>query len=130
MQLNRTLIIACLTGSLAAASSLYATEPQEQTPSQDTAAPAAMAKKAMISMEEARVIALAEVPNGTVRSQELNREHDKLAYSFDILVPGKKGVEVVRVNPSDGEVVSVKHKSAWADRRDEQAKRRREAAKN
>ena len=81
-------------------------------------------------MDEARVIALAKVPNGTVRSEELNRENDQLAYSFEILVPGKKGVEVVRVSPTDGEIFSVKHKSAWADRRDEQAKRRREAAKN
>ena len=130
MQLNRTLIIACLTGSLVAASSLLAAEPQGQTASQDAAAPTAMAKKAKISMEEARVIALAKVPTGTVRSEELNREQDKLAYSFEILVPGKKGIEVVRVNPADGEIVSIKHKSAWADKRDEAAKRRREAAKN
>lgn len=130
MQFNRTLIIACLTGSLVAASSLFAAEPQDQAPAQNAAAPEAMAKKAMISMDEARVIALAKVPNGAVRSEELNREEDQLAYSFEILVPGKKGVEVVRVRPSDGEIVSLKHKSAWADRRDEAAKRRREAAKN
>lgn len=128
MQLNKTLIIVCLTGSLVAASGLLAAEPQ--TPSQNAAAPETMAKKARISMDEARVIALAKVPNGAVRSEELNRENDQLAYSFEILVPGKKGVEVVRVNPTDGEIVSLKHKSAWADRRDEQAKRRREAAKN
>ena len=127
MQLNKTLIIVCLTGSLVAASGLFAAAPQ--TPSQNAAAPETMAKKARISMDEARVIALAKVPNGTVRSEELNRENDQLAYSFEILVPGKKGVEVVRVSPTDGEIVSLKHKSAWADRRDEQAKRRREAAK-
>jgi uncharacterized membrane protein YkoI len=130
MQLNRTLIIVCLTSSLVAAGSLYAVELQDQTPSPDTAAPAAVAKKGKISIEEARVVALAKVPNGTVRSEELNRENDKLAYSFEILVPGKKGIEVVRVNPADGEIVSIKHKSEWADRRDEAAKRRREAQKN
>ena len=130
MQLNRTLIIVCLTSSLVTAGSLFAAAPQEQAPAQDTAAPAAMAKKAKITMEEARVIALAKVPTGTVRAEELNREQDKLAYSFEILVPGKKGIEVVRVNPADGEIVSIKHKSEWADRRDEAAKRRREAAKN
>jgi uncharacterized membrane protein YkoI len=129
MQLNRTLIIACLTGSLAAAGSLFAVEPQGQAASQDAAAPTAMAKKVKVNMEEARVIALAKVPNGTVRAEELNREQDKLAYSFEILVPGKKGIQVVRVNPVDGEIVSIKHKSEWADRRDEAAKRRREAAK-
>ncbi|HEY9422150.1 MAG TPA: PepSY domain-containing protein [Thermoanaerobaculia bacterium] len=130
MQFNRTLIIVCLTGSLATAGSLFAAEPQDKAPSQDTAAPAATAKKARISIEEARVIALAKVPTGTVRSEELNRENDKVAYSFEILVPGKKGIQVVRVNPADGEIVSIKEKSAWADRRDEAAKRRREAKKN
>lgn len=129
MQLNRTLIIACLTGSLAGASSLLAAAPQGQTPQPD-AAPAATAKQTMISMDEARVIALGKVPNGAVRSGELTREEGKLAYTFDILVPGKKGVEVVMVNPADGEILSLKHKSAWADRRDQQAKRRREAAKH
>lgn len=129
MQFNRTLIIACLTGSLAGASSLFAAEPQDPTPHHD-AAPTATAKKTMISMDEARVIALGKVPNGTVRSEELNREQGVLAYSFDILVSGKKGVEVVMINPTDGEILSIKHKSAWADRRDEQAKRRREAAKH
>jgi hypothetical protein len=129
MQLNRTLIIACLTGSLVGVSSLLAAAPQGQTPPQD-AAPAAMAKQTMISMDEARVIALGKVPNGAVRSGELTREEGKLAYSFDILVPGQKGVEVVMVNPADGEILSLKHKSAWADRRDQQAKRRREAAKH
>ncbi|HEX9940635.1 MAG TPA: PepSY domain-containing protein [Thermoanaerobaculia bacterium] len=124
MQFNRTLLIACLTGSLAGAGSLFAAEPQSQTPPQD-AAPTATAKKTMISLDEARVIALGKVPNGAVRSGELSREHGKLAYVFDILVPGKKGVEVVMVNPVDGEILSLKHKSAWADRRDEQAKRRR-----
>lgn len=127
MQFNRTLIIACITGSLAGASSLFAVEPQ--APRHD-AAPTVTAKKTMINMDEARVIALGKVPNGAVRSGELNREQGKLAYSFDILVPGKKGVEVVMVNPTDGEVLSIKHKSAWADRRDQQAKRRREAAKH
>lgn len=129
MQLNRTLILVCLTGSLAGASSLLAAAPQGQTPQQD-AAPTATAKKTMISMDEARVIALGKVPNGTVRSGELSREEGKLAYSFDILVPGQKGVEVVMVNPADGEILSLKHKSAWADRRDQQAKRRREAARH
>ena len=103
MQLNRTLIIACLTGSLVAASSLVAAEP----PSQNAAAPTATANKARISLEEARVIALAKVPNGTVRAEELNRGQDELAYSFEILVPGKKGIEVVRVNPVNGEIVSI-----------------------
>ncbi len=130
MQLNRTLIIVCLTSSLLATGGLFAAELQEQTSSQDTTAPETVAKKARISMEEARVIALAKVPTGTVRAEELNREQDKLAYSFEILVPGKKGIEVVRVNPADGEIVSIKHKSEWADRRDEAAKRRRQAKKD
>ena len=37
-----------------------------------------------ISMQQARKIALAQVPHGIVQSGELEKEHGKLIYSFDI----------------------------------------------
>jgi hypothetical protein len=120
MKLKRTLLIACLAGSLVTAGSLFAADP---------AAPAA-AKKANIGLEEARVIALAKVPGGTLSGEELGRPDGKLTYAFDIVIPGKKGLEVVSILASDGSVVSVKHKSEWAARRDAQAKRRRDAKRS
>ena len=50
-------------------------------------------KEAKITEETARATALKEVPNGTVKSSELEREHGKLIYSFDITAPGKTGID-------------------------------------
>jgi uncharacterized membrane protein YkoI len=121
MKLKHTLLIACIVGSLGTAGSLFAADP---------ATPAAEAKKPIISMDEARVIALAKVTDGKLSSEELGRPDGKLTYIFDIQIPGQKGLEIVSVLASDGTVVSVTHKSEWAARRDAQAKRRREANRN
>ena len=113
MSLKRTLILLCL-ALLVVTGTLYATD----------TAPAAETKKANISMDEARAIALAEVPGGTVDAEELSRVAGKLTYFFDVRTEAKKGVDVVAVLASDGTVVEVKHKTEWAVRRDAQEKRR------
>ena len=120
MKLKRTLILAGLASSLILTGSLFASEP---------AAPAAETKKANISMDEARVIALEKVPGGEMTSEELGREAGKLTYFFEIRTEGKKGVDIVSVLASDGTVIAVTHKSEWAARRDAQTKRRNAAKK-
>ena len=72
---------------------------------------AALQKEAKISEETARATALKEVPNGTIKSSELEREKGKLIYSFDITVPGKTGIEEVNVNAIDGSVVARQHET-------------------
>ena len=114
---TRILLLACVV-SLVMAGSLFAGEP-------DQAAPAAVSKSAIVSMDEARAIALEKVPGGELSSEELGRQAGKLVYTFDFRVAGKKGVDVVTVNASDGTVLTVVHKSEWAARRDAQAKRRK-----
>ncbi|HWM93053.1 MAG TPA: hypothetical protein VN493_19980 [Thermoanaerobaculia bacterium] len=117
MRLNRHLILACL-ASLVMTGGLFAAEPE---------APATEAKKANITMDEARVIALEKVPGGEMTSEELSREAGKLTYVFEVRTEGKKGLDVVSVLASDGTVTGVTHKSEWAARRDAQTKRRNEA---
>ena len=72
---------------------------------------AALQKEAKVSEETARATALKEVPNGTIKSSELEREKGKLIYSFDITVPGKTGIEEVNVNAIDGSVVGREHET-------------------
>jgi uncharacterized membrane protein YkoI len=79
---------------------------------------AALQKEAKISEETARATALKEVPNGTVKSSELEREHGKLIYSFDINVPGKSGIEEINVNAIDGSVVNREHESAKTEKKE------------
>ncbi len=77
---------------------------------------AALQKEAKISEETARATALKEVPNGTVKSSELEREKGKLIYSFDISVPGKKGIEEINVNAIDGSVIAHEHETPKAEK--------------
>ncbi len=79
---------------------------------------AALQKEAKISEETARATALKEVPNGTVKSSELEREHGKLIYSFDINVPGKTGIEEVNVNAIDGSVVAHEHETPKMEKKE------------
>ncbi len=91
-------------------------------------AKAKQATHAKVSMKTARATALAKVPGGKVQAAELEREHGKLIYSFDIRVPGKSGIEEVQVDAIHGEVVSMAHEGPKAERK-EARQERQEAQK-
>ena len=92
---------------------------------------AALQKEAKISEATARETALKEVPNGTVKSSELERENGKLIYSFDITVPGKTGIDEVNVNAIDGTVVAKQHETPKAEKTEaaKEAKEKKAAKK-
>ena len=113
MSLKRTLTLALLAGALAVPGSLFAANAVRSD------VPASLAKQAKVSLETARATALAKVPGGKVRSEELEKEHGKLIYSFDIEVPRKSGVEEVNVSAITGKVLSVHHESARTERKEE-----------
>jgi peptidase YpeB-like protein len=120
MNIRTTLVIGFIVGALATAGSLSAAPPDQTAVRHDV--PSDLAKQAKISLEEARATALKRVPGGEVRSEELEREHGKLIYSFDIQVPGKSGVEEVNVSAITGKVIGKKHESARTESSEEKAK--------
>jgi hypothetical protein len=63
-----------------------------------------------ITMEQARATALKRAP-GKVTSAELETEHGKLIYSFDIAT-SKKDVTEVNVDAMNGKIVAVQHEDA------------------
>lgn len=71
-----------------------------------------LASQAKISKDSATKVALAQVSGGSIKSSELEREHGKLIYSFDITVPGQTGVQEVNVSAIDGAVVATEHEDA------------------
>ena len=72
-----------------------------------------LASQAKISKDSAQTVALAQVAAGsTVKSSELEKEHGKLIYSFDITVPGQAGVEELNISAIDGSVIAHEHESA------------------
>jgi len=56
------------------------------------------------------------MPNGTIRSVELEGEKGRLIYSYDFIVAGKKGVEEVNVDAATGKVIATEHESAATER--------------
>jgi uncharacterized membrane protein YkoI len=68
--------------------------------------------EAKISQADAQVTALAQAPNGTVKEAELEREHGKLIWSFDIATPDSKDITEVNVDAITGALVNVEHEKA------------------
>ena len=67
---------------------------------------------AKVSLEAARVTALARVP-GTVRAEELEEEDGRWIYSFEIKPTGetRKIIKEVNVNADTGKIVDVETES-------------------
>jgi len=74
--------------------------------------------EAKIKETEARATALGQVKDGTVKSEELEREHGHLIYSYDIAVPGKSGIDEVNVDAITGEVIAKTHEGPKAERKE------------
>ena len=59
-----------------------------------------------VSQSDAQATALAQVPNGSVKEGELEKEKGKLIWSFDIATPGTTDITEVNVDAMTGAVVS------------------------
>jgi hypothetical protein len=86
------------------------------------ASPKDLQKEAKISIAKARSIAMTKEPKGKIESEELEREHGKLIYSFDIRNPHGTITEVA-VSAIDGSIVAVEHE----DKAKEAAEKKQEA---
>ena len=67
----------------------------------------ASAHHAKISKEDAQATALAQVPGGTVKDGELEKEHGKWIWSFDIAIPGSQDIKEVAIDAHTGKLISV-----------------------
>jgi hypothetical protein len=93
--------------------------------------PDSLKSQAKISEDAAAKTALAKVPKGAIESVELEREKGKLLYSYDIKVPGKKGIEEVHVDAVTGKFLSAEHESPEKEKKEaaEEAKEKTAAPK-
>ncbi len=63
--------------------------------------------QARITEADARATALQKVPDGIVASSELEKEHGKLIWSFDIERPDTKDITEIQVDARTGAIVST-----------------------
>lgn len=78
--------------------------------------------QAKISKAQAQEIALAKAPGGTVKECEIEKEHGKLVWSFDIATPGTSVITEVQVDALTGEIAAVEHETTAEQEKESQDK--------
>ena len=68
-------------------------------------------KEAKITKDIASQTALSKVPSGVIKSSELEKEHGRLIWSFDISKPSSNNITEVNVDAKTGKVVQVKNET-------------------
>ena len=66
-----------------------------------------LASRAKITRAQAEAAALKKAPGGTVKEAELEEEHGKLVWSFDIARPGTRNLTEVLVDAITGKVIAT-----------------------
>jgi len=97
MKIKTILCVALAAGLLAGCAS----EKSEQNKQ------ARLEAKAKIARVDAEKTALAQVTNGVVKEGEIEKEHGKLIWSFDLTTPDAKDITEVNVDAITGVIVSV-----------------------
>lgn len=120
------LILSALLSAMLCASAFAATMTVMTRSGQDNNQ-AKLTKQAKITMEQAREVALKRAP-GTIEEEELEKEHGKLVYSFDIR-NAQGTITEVQVNAKDGSIVSVEEETAQ-DEADEKRKEKQKGNSN
>ncbi|HEV7866640.1 MAG TPA: PepSY domain-containing protein [Chthoniobacteraceae bacterium] len=64
-----------------------------------------LASRAKVTRAQAEATALKKAPGGKVKEAELEEEHGKLVWSFDIARPGRRNLTEVHVDAITGKVV-------------------------
>lgn len=95
---TKTILCGALAAGLLAG---CASEKSEQTKQ------ARLEARAKIARTDAEKTALAQVPGGTVKEGEIEKEHGKLIWSLDLTTPDSKDITEVNVDAITGAVVSV-----------------------
>jgi len=76
---------------------------------------AKLAAEARVSKDDAEKTALGKVPNGAIQEAEIEKEHGKLIWSFDVATPDTKDITEVNVDAITGDVVSVEKEAAESE---------------
>lgn len=98
---GKTATVSAALAMLLVSASAFAAEPWQDT----------LRTQAKVTQAQATATALARVPGGKVESAELEREHGKLIWSFDLVQPRVKGVTEIQVDAVSGVVVSQKQET-------------------
>lgn len=108
---------------LAGGTALGAPAPKTRQENNESQEQQRLARQARITKERAQEIATQRAP-GNVESAELEREHGKVVYSFDIR-NSKGTITEVQVSAITGKIVRIEHEN----KKQEAAEKRKEKAR-
>ena len=106
--MKRFLLLTAITAAVLTAS-LFATAAPRARQEREAQEQEKLAREAKITKEQAQAVALKRAP-GNVESAELEREHKRLVWSFDIR-NSKGTITEVQVSAITGHVVRVEHEN-------------------
>ena len=86
--------------------------------------PATLQAEARISKSQAQTIALAQVPNGVVKTSELEKEKGRLIWSFDITTPDSTDITEVNVDAKSGAVIAATKENPEQEKNEKDSPRR------
>ena len=112
--------------AIASAISLSGLAPSTVSAAEETQAQ--LQSEAKVTRADAEKTALAKVPNGSIKDGEIEREHGKLIWSFDIAKPQSKNITEVQVDAKTGEIANV-HVETPKDQAKEAAADKKAASK-
>lgn len=93
------------------------------------AADPALLAQAKVDQAAASKIALAKVPGGAVQSAELENEHGKLVWSFDITQPNTATIREILVDAKSGKIVAMQSENARAQAKEAKQEQKEAADK-
>ena len=118
--MKKSFVFGVIISAMIAGSSLAMARPVVAQKESEQQKEAKLARQAKITKDQAQETALKRAP-GNVESAELEREHGKLVYSFDIR-NAQGTIDEVQVSAITGKVVRVEHEN----KKQEAAEKRKE----
>ena len=82
---------------------------------------AQLAAQAKVKENEAKKIALEQVPTGLIKSAEIENEKGHLVWSFDISKAGTRNITEVLVDAKTGRIVSISKENPTQQAAEEKA---------
>lgn len=128
--MKRTTTLTAMLATIALGIASFATAtalPQNEKEKKEAQAQEQLQREAKITLEQARETALKRAP-GNVESSELEREHSKLVYSFDIR-NAKGTITEVQVSAITGRIVRVEHENKKQEADEKRHERREKTRK-
>lgn len=104
-------------------------EKDDEDEKEEKKSPEDLKAKAKLTEDQARKIALAKVPNGTIKEGELERENGYIQWSFDIATPGTRNITEVNIDAISGKILDISQETPAEQEKEREAEKKEKEGK-